>query len=80
MSDENQAAPLTHDNPKTPQRGYKLCKCNECGFVHECNPFVDFYTEEADNSLESAPLYCRKCLVLRAGLTSKDVIETRKEV
>lgn len=50
--------PITHGGT---DRGYKLCKCSECGVVAICNPRFDFYTrtQAGDNS----PLVCERCIL-----------------
>ena len=57
--------PLIKDSPKNSTRGWKLCKCNECGEEAICTPSHDFYIEDADKDLESAYLYCKGCLIAR---------------
>lgn len=48
--------PITHGDA---DRGFKLCKCADCGYEAECSPLNDFYTRGDD---AAGPLYCERCI------------------
>lgn len=53
----HQPEPITHGGT---DRGYKICKCNQCGIVTECTPSFDFFTTDSD----TGPLICEPCLMV----------------
>lgn len=53
-----QEQPITHGGA---DRGYKLCKCSECGTVATCTPRFDFYTRVEAGELSA--LVCERCVM-----------------
>ena len=53
----DQDDPFTHDD-LTGARGYKWCRCHQCGVEAVCTPRFDFYGDCKVGS----PLRCEACL------------------
>lgn len=43
-------------------RGYRLCKCNDCGDISRCTPENDFYSKELGGALQ-----CERCMLSSRG-------------
>lgn len=48
---------ITHGGP---DRGYKLCRCSDCGVEAVCTPMCDFYTLPGN---DTGPLLCETCVL-----------------